>query len=66
MKVENSVSMYLQAFERSYKRQTVTDTKSRNASHMVGSISSRFESGIAGNFLEKSLIFNQVAKRRDS
>ena len=34
-KVKKSVSMYFYAFKRSYKRQKVTDTKSRNASHIV-------------------------------
>ena len=34
MKVEKSVSMHLHAFERPCKRQTVTDTKSRKASHI--------------------------------
>ena len=35
MKVEKSVSMHSHAFERPCKRQIVTDTKSRNASHML-------------------------------
>ena len=33
MKVEKSISMHSHAFERLCKRQIVTDTKSRNASH---------------------------------
>ena len=34
MKVEKSVNMHSHLFERPYKRQTVTDTKSRNAPHV--------------------------------
>ena len=34
MKVEKSVNMHSHAFERPWKRQIVTDTKSRNASHV--------------------------------
>ena len=34
-KVEKSISMHLHAFERSYKRQVMTDTKSRNALHLL-------------------------------
>ena len=34
MKVEKSVSKHSHAFERPYKCEIVTDTKSRNASHM--------------------------------
>ena len=34
MKVEKSVSMHLHVLKRSYKRQIVPDTKSRNTSQM--------------------------------
>ena len=34
MKVEKSVSMHWHAFERPCKRQILTDTKSRNTSHI--------------------------------
>ena len=34
-KVEKSVSMHLHAFERSYKPQIMTDTKSRNTLHWL-------------------------------
>ena len=41
MKVEKSVSMHWHAFERPCKRQIVTDTKSRNASHILPSLDER-------------------------
>lgn len=34
-KVEKIASMHWYAFERSYKRQIVTDTKSRKTSHII-------------------------------
>ena len=37
MKIEQSVSMHSPEFERPCKHQIVTDTKSRNASHLADS-----------------------------
>ena len=58
MKVQKSVSMHSHAFERPCKRQLVTDTKLRNASHMFkqGDLSSRHK--INGCFFQQILTQN--------
>ena len=43
-KVEKIVSTHLHAFEQSYKQQLVTDTKSRNTSHIICTILTNYSS----------------------